>query len=246
MINRIPVIVAGRTGRMSQMIVAFLSKEPDMNFLGIFSNKHSPDRPTQQDIPFYTSLADVGVSDLVVVDATHREQTHQLLLEARTLECGGLVIGTSGLEEAEFSLITEVSQRLPVLQAANFSCGSLAVARVVEQLSRSLPENWQAEILDLHYANKLDRPSATAKALAKRYCDGSPRRSSPSIASLRVGDGVSEHTVFLAGPGERIEIAHRLLDRKAFMLSITDSIRFVHKQRAGLYSLEDVYPNFSV
>ncbi len=60
------------------------------------------------------------------------------------------------------------------------------------------------------------------------------------IHALRGGDMVGEHFVIFAGPGERLELAHKASSRATFALGALRAARWVVGKPAGLYSMEDV------
>ncbi len=60
------------------------------------------------------------------------------------------------------------------------------------------------------------------------------------IQALRAGDSVGEHTVYLAGPGERVELSHRALSRDNFAVGAVRAARWVVGRPPGLYAMSDV------
>lgn len=236
----IPVVVGGQTGRMATTVADAIAAAQGYELVGHWSVRGDENRGRA----LVTSLRDaIGARRPVVVDFTHPEQTRELLRVNRETPCP-LVIGTSGLREAEMALIERAAERSPVLVAANFSLGILWTKRLLRLLSRGMPAGWRAEFLDIHHARKLDTPSATGLEMRTAWTSNRLEGpAEPTIASLRFGDGVSEHVAFVAGTGERIEIAHRLLSRTAFVAGVLDAISFVVRASPGLYSLESVYPD---
>jgi 4-hydroxy-tetrahydrodipicolinate reductase len=59
-------------------------------------------------------------------------------------------------------------------------------------------------------------------------------------ASLRAGDVVGEHTLLLAGDGERLEITHRAGDRRAFAAGAVRAARWLSGRPPGLYGMDEV------
>jgi 4-hydroxy-tetrahydrodipicolinate reductase len=51
---------------------------------------------------------------------------------------------------------------------------------------------------------------------------------------------VGDHTVFLFGPGERLEFTHRASDRAIFARGAVRAAKWVAHQPPGLYSMADV------
>jgi 4-hydroxy-tetrahydrodipicolinate reductase len=60
------------------------------------------------------------------------------------------------------------------------------------------------------------------------------------MQSLRAGDSVGEHTVYLAGPGERLELSHRALSRDNFAAGAVRAAAWVIGRPPGLYGMRDV------
>jgi 4-hydroxy-tetrahydrodipicolinate reductase len=117
--------------------------------------------------------------------------------------------------------------------------------------------SWDCEIAEAHHRNKKDAPSGTALALGRAVADArgvafdevaerdrstTPRTRAESIgfAITRAGDIVGEHTVTLAGEGERIELTHRATDRAIFARGAIEAAIWVAAQRPGAYALADM------
>lgn len=232
------MVVSGRHGRMSRLIASSVEATPGMTLSCTFSVHVSGGRPGTSDA-IVDSLGSIPDPPFVVVDFTAREQTSVLLRDAEKVPCG-LVIGTSGLNAADRQKMAEVAQERAIVAAENFSIGMLLVGRLVTQLAEQAAESWSLGVLDVHFAGKRDRPSATAMLLADRWRSQRQSDETAEICSYRMGDGVSEHKLLSAGPGERLEVTHQVLDRKAFLPGVLAAIRFVDQAVPGLYSLEDV------
>ncbi|HYM81912.1 MAG TPA: 4-hydroxy-tetrahydrodipicolinate reductase [Candidatus Limnocylindria bacterium] len=169
----------------------------------------------------------------------------------------GLVSGTTGLSVEDEEELERAATRVPVLRAANFSLGVLALRRALGAALDVLPSGWDVEIVERHHRGKLDSPSGTALQLAR---DVGERRGIPEPAlrhgrvgragprpeseigmhALRGGNWVGDHTVLMAGPGEWLELRHVAQDRGAFAHGVLSATRFVVTAAPGLYNLEDV------
>ena len=80
-------------------------------------------------------------------------------------------------------------------------------------------------------------------AVAERVRDGrTGARVAGKIgfANLRGGDVVGEHTVILAGPGERVELTHRAADRSIFARGAIRAALWTKGKDPGLYNMRDV------
>ncbi|GAA4785459.1 4-hydroxy-tetrahydrodipicolinate reductase [Streptomyces ziwulingensis] len=231
----IPTVVCGRGGRMANLIADAVERAPGVRLAA----RHTVRPAATGGAALVTDLADVPGTRPVVVDFTAREATAALLRQALTTPCP-LVIGTSGLGEAEHALAAEAARGRAVVIAANFSLALLALARFVRDLSEQVGEGWDAGVVDVHFAGKRDRPSNTARFLADQWRPGRPGRREPDIGAFRMGDAVSEHRVLAAGTGEHVEVLHRVADRAAFLPGILRAVRFAADAPPGVYSLEDV------
>jgi 4-hydroxy-tetrahydrodipicolinate reductase len=57
--------------------------------------------------------------------------------------------------------------------------------------------------------------------------------------ALRAGDIVGEHTVYFAGPGERVELTHRAHSRDTFAQGAITAAKWVVSQDAGLFDMQN-------
>lgn len=122
-----------------------------------------------------------------------------------------LVVGTTG--DLPWEALQAYARRAAVAVVPNFSVGIPLLLDLVERALPQLPPGWHIEVVESHHAAKKDAPSGTAKRLVRAI-----GRQDVPTHSLRVGDTVGEHTVWLAGPGERIELKHVATRRAVFAL----------------------------
>jgi 4-hydroxy-tetrahydrodipicolinate reductase len=62
-----------------------------------------------------------------------------------------------------------------------------------------------------------------------------------AVLGVRGGDVVGDHTVYLLGPGERIELTHRASSRELLAHGALRAARFLVQQKPGrLYRIADV------
>lgn len=201
----------------------------------------------------------------VVLDYSHPDWTGPLLQRLLRTPRPTLV-GTTGLGERLQGLARELSTRCPVLVAPNTGLGIPVLRALVRDAVRRLGPGWDAEVLELHHARKVDAPSGTAWALVEDVANtratqdlpasearagavaqrvgevGARVRGEIGVQSLRGGDVVGEHTVYLIGHGERIELTHRAWDRATFARGGLRCARWLASPglAAGWYSVEDV------
>ena len=119
-------------------------------------------------------------------------------------------------------------------------------------------DDFDIEVLEMHHRNKVDAPSGTALLLGEaaaagrevglreasvRVRDGhtgARRTGTIGFASLRGGSVVGEHSVILAGAGERVVLSHLAEDRGIFARGAVKAALWARGRKPGLYSMLDV------
>ncbi|WP_230787685.1 4-hydroxy-tetrahydrodipicolinate reductase [Aurantimonas coralicida] len=169
------------------------------------------------------------------------------------------VVGTTGCSPDQDAAIAASAERTPIVKSGNMSLGVNLLAGLVEKAARALgPDAFDIEILEMHHKHKVDAPSGTAlllgEAAAKgrgisladnsvRVRDGhtGPRpEGTIGFATLRGGSVTGEHSVILAGEGERIEISHLATDRAIFARGAVRAALWAKDRAPGLYTMADV------
>lgn len=168
-----------------------------------------------------------------------------------------IVIGTTGHGDEFEVRIAAASRDIAVLVAPNTSIGVAVAQELVRIASRSLPAEFDIEILEAHHKHKLDAPSGTALALARvagtargldpnedtltgRAGQRARRDGEIGIASIRAGDIVGTHTVLFAGSGERLTIGHEATDRSIFANGAIRAAVWLATQKPGRYTMANV------
>ena len=121
----------------------------------------------------------------------------------------------------------------PVAIVANFSAGVPLLIDLLREAIARMPEDWRVEITEAHHDQKKDAPSGTAKRLARVVEEAGVN--APPTHSIRAGDTIGEHTVWLAGPGERIELTHVATRREVFAIGALRWATWLTEQPPGLY-----------
>jgi len=165
-----------------------------------------------------------------------------------------VVSGTTNLDDAGRRALSKAAETIPVLWAPNMSLGVQVLAELAEQALRRLGPGYDVEIVEIHHKQKLDSPSGTAKRLAEavrtlrrgreihgREGEVGPRKEDElAVFAVRGGDVVGDHTVYLLGQGERIELTHRATSRELFAHGALRAARWLVDEPAGLYTIADV------
>lgn len=168
------------------------------------------------------------------------------------------VIGTTGLSASDNAVIRSVTSQAIVVQSGNMSLGVNLLAALVKQVAKSLDEDFDIEILEMHHKAKIDAPSGTAYLLGQAAAEGrgvnldqrsvrardgytGPRNPGDiGFATLRGGTVTGDHTVVFAGPYERIELAHKAEDRMIFARGALKAAMWAQNKKPGYYTMADV------
>jgi 4-hydroxy-tetrahydrodipicolinate reductase len=252
----IPVAVLGASGRMGQTLLRCLPEFPALVLHGALvapgSGLEGRDAgenaglsrlgvPLSEDIDAALSGAKVAV------DFTLAEAVPATAAACRSAGVG-LVCGVTGLDEKAHAALRAAAADVPVLWSPNMSAGIALLERLVA-LAASTLGDFDAAIHEVHHAAKRDAPSGTALALGRALVqargldvaaaqpDAQLRGAGLGYGVLRIGDVVGEHSVVLAGPGERVELAHRATDRAIFARGALRAAAWLAGQPAGSYTL---------
>lgn len=260
MSQSIKVAIVGAAGRMGLALLEHAHALEDMEVVAAIDSpggdalgrRLGPDQ-----VPVTGDLAEHIAQCDVVVDFSTPEAAVRAVRMAAGAGCA-FVSGTTGLTASQQAVFDTCAQSIPVLQAANFSVGVNVLERLVELASRATGDAFDLEVFEAHHRRKVDAPSGTALFLGEAAARGrdttleasaqwtrhgqvGPRQDGEiGFQVVRGGDIVGEHTVFVCGAGERLELTHRATDRGIFAQGALRAALWLHARRAGVYTMGDV------
>jgi 4-hydroxy-tetrahydrodipicolinate reductase len=252
------IAVVGAAGRMGREVVRAALVDGSFELVGGVVEPGAPE--VGSDLGELCGAGRIGVAVAedppeeagALVEFTTPEATVEHLSYGRPV-----VIGTTGLSEAQLARVEEAAEEVPVVLAPNMSVGVSLMREVVRELSEKLGSGYDIEVVEAHHRNKVDAPSGTALLLAWAAAEGrgrdldevavygregrAPREEGEiGIHALRGGAVVGEHRVVFYGLGEEIEVVHRALSRRTFAVGSLRAAAFVATAEPGLYSMRDV------
>jgi 4-hydroxy-tetrahydrodipicolinate reductase len=253
----IRLAVVGASGRMGRAVLALAGSAPDVHLVAAIDSPGSPALGSRVgDLEITSDLAAGLAAAQVYVDFSAPVATRAAA--ALAAQAGvAAVIGTTGLDADDQAVIAALALRAPVLQSANFSLGVNLLLALVEDAARALP-TWDAEIVELHHRAKRDAPSGTALALGHaiaagrgldlaavqrttRTGDVGPRPEGEiGLQAVRGGDVIGEHTAYLFGQHERLELSHRATSRDVFAAGALRAATYLPGHPPGLYTMRGV------
>ncbi|MFN4239350.1 MAG: 4-hydroxy-tetrahydrodipicolinate reductase [Erythrobacter cryptus] len=234
--------VIGHKGRMGRALEAAISEAGHVLGFGVDAGGSIAPFAAQCDVLVDFSAPDALAGNLAAARAAQKP----------------IVIGTTGLEEPHFVMLAEAARAVPVLQSGNFSLGVTLLAHLVHEAAARLGPEWDIEVLEMHHRMKVDAPSGTAKLLGEAAArargialaenmesgrhgmTGARREGAIGFATLRGGTVAGEHSVILAGPEERLTLAHSAENRMIFARGAVKAAAWIIGKPAGRYTMTDV------
>lgn len=252
----INLIICGAGGRMGQAIIEACRENSDFTITGLvespghsmIGHKAGDTLPEMMD-----DLAKVITKCDVLIDFTSPEAS---LKNAKTASQNNkpMVIGATGIDAGQMTELQELSKKIPMLVSSNMSIGVNLLYDIISRAAKTIPGNYDVEIIETHHRHKKDAPSGTAKKLLseitavrggqpvyQRESSNKPRGEGEiGVVSIRAGDIVGEHTVVFAGPGERLEFTHRAHSRRVFAEGALMAAKFLAQAKPRMYDMKDV------
>jgi 4-hydroxy-tetrahydrodipicolinate reductase len=169
-----------------------------------------------------------------------------------------MVIGTTGLNEAEKKTLQEAAEEIGVVFAPNMSVGVNLCFKLLEIAARVMGDEADIEIIEAHHRHKVDAPSGTALRMGEVVADtlgrdlkrcavygregqtGARERQTIGFETIRAGDVVGEHSVWFAMDGERVEVTHKASSRMTFARGAARAAGWIAAKEKGLFDMQDV------
>lgn len=253
----VKVGVLGASGRMGQAVIRAIESHPLVTLGAALVRADSAQRG--ESVTTESSVLCIDASELrsddvdVLIDFSLPTALADNLQLAEDCQCP-VVVCTTGLDDTKKALLRETARRLPVLYASNTSIGIALLELLVSLGSAALPQA-DIEIFEAHHRHKKDGPSGTALSLGEAAAearqqtwkdvndgirsDGVRSQHGIGFSVMRAADIVGEHQVTLATDGERLELGHRVSNRKVFADGALHAAQWLVNQKPGLYCLRD-------
>ncbi len=169
-----------------------------------------------------------------------------------------VVIGTTGYNEEQKSIINKTAKEIAIVLAPNMSVGVNLSLKLLEMTAKVMGDYTDIEVIEAHHRHKVDAPSGTAlrmgeviaKSLGRDLKDcaiygrkgntGERDRKTIGFSTIRAGDIVGEHTVMFADEGECVEITHKASSRMTFANGAVRAATWLKEKNNGLYDMQDV------
>lgn len=264
--NELKVAVLGASGRMGQMLISLIAKEPKTILSG------ASERPDHEWIgrdvgeamggqPLGVMVAsdplEVFASAEAVIDFTSPAATVEhaaLAAQARAVH----VIGTTGMSDEQIKALEPASRHAVIIRAGNMSLGVNLLTVLTQKIATALDADFDIEVIEMHHRHKVDAPSGTALMLGEAAAKGrgvelnqvsdrgrdgitgARKRGDIGFVALRGGDIIGDHEVIFASEGERISLRHTATDRSLFAKGAIKAALWGRGRAPGEYDMLDV------
>ncbi|MCA0275831.1 MAG: 4-hydroxy-tetrahydrodipicolinate reductase [Proteobacteria bacterium] len=261
------LVVVGAAGRMGQVLLRTVHAMDGVRIVGAIERSGSPHLGKDAGELAGIGIINVAISDDPLAAFAKADGVLDFTVPAATVEFAGYaaqariahVIGTTGCSAEDDARIAAAARHATIVKSGNMSLGVNLLSVLVEKAAQALgPDDFDIEILEMHHRHKVDAPSGTALLLGEAAAEG--RKIALADNSVRVRDGhtgvreagtigfatlrggsvVGEHSVILAGSGERIVMSHLAEDRSIFARGAVKAALWAHGRKPGLYSMRDV------
>ena len=253
--KKINLAISGCLGRMGQQLIKSSKNNKNFRLAALTENKAISKKIAGIKLDINTE--EVFKKTDVIIDFTVPKCTLDILKIASKLN-KRVVIGTTGFNQKEESLIKKFSKSIPILKAGNMSLGVNLLMYLTEIASKSLNDEYLNKVFEVHHKHKKDYPSGTALMLGKGIADGKNKnlynlmgkkflnqKSFPygkkiNFNSIRKGEIIGEHEVTFSSGKEIIKLNHEAYDRALYSDGALTAAKWLINKKPGLYSMRDL------
>ncbi|WP_159821131.1 4-hydroxy-tetrahydrodipicolinate reductase [Colwellia sp. 20A7] len=262
---KVKVAILGCSGRMGRNLIQAAHEHESIELIG------GSVRASSSFAGFdLGELAGIGAMGLTTVTELSQLNDAEVFIDFTSIETSleninwckennkALVIGTTGFNDEQVSIIKEAGKSMPIVLAPNTSVGVNLMFKLLEITAKAIGDYTDIEIFEAHHRFKKDAPSGTAVKMGQVIADTLGRdlnecavygregiteersRETIGFATVRAGDIVGEHTAYFADLGERIEITHKASSRMTFALGAMRAAFWLSEADNGFYDMQDV------
>ena len=228
------ILVAGATGSMGKQTVQLVNKLTDCQLVAVLAPTASKSSEFGASVKCFDNLTAVDIDADIWIDFTTPQAVYENTKFALEHHMHPIV-GTSGLTPDQTKKLQAIAQKEKIggIIAPNFGLSAVLLMKFAQEAAQYFPD---AEVIEMHHADKRDAPSATAIATAKliaasrnpESCSQSANDSAARgadydgipVHSVRLPGYVAHEQVLFGGPGEALTIRQDSFSRSSFMQGV--------------------------
>ena len=257
------IAIHGAAGRMGRRVVALAVESGRFDIIAAVDKADHPEAGKDAGLLAGVGVLNVPIGDVwpssadVAIDFSLPEAADQTVKNCAANHIP-LVMGTTGLGEAQHAAIKAAARKIPILYGTNMSVGMNVLFSLVGKAAAMLGEDYDIEIIEEHHRFKKDAPSGSALTLAQRICESTGRPYPASLThgrsgkdalrkkgeigmhAIRAGDITGAHSVIYSTLGETITLNHTAHSRDTFVRGALRAAQWIVDKPPALYTMSDV------
>ena len=228
----IKLAISGALGRMGKSIIRLAENDPELKVTGKIEKKPNPE------LGIVSALGDVKDAFDCIIEFTSPQATMEHLKWARKKHVA-MIIGTTGFTSEELKTIEDAASEIPIVFSSNMSVGVNVLFDLIEKAAERLGDEYKTSIVETHHVHKKDKPSGTAKFMAKIVKDAFGA-GDICTESIREGEVIGDHEITFESDVDVIKISHSAKTRDILALGALKAAKFIAKKKNGFFSMKNV------
>ncbi len=257
------LIVCGAVGRMGRRVIAAAIEDGRFDIIGAVESRIHPDMGKDAGAVAGLHRLNIAITDAfaesadVLIDFSLPEAADRTI-DYCVENNAALVLGTTGLSNAQHDKVRAAAEKIPVIYGTNMSVGMNVLFALVGKAASMLGDDYDIEIIEQHHRFKKDAPSGSALTLAQNICKATGRPYPDSLIhgrsgkdalrekgaigmhAVRAGDITGIHSVIFSTLGETVTLNHTAHSRDTFARGALRAAKWLVGKKCGQYSMADV------
>jgi 4-hydroxy-tetrahydrodipicolinate reductase len=255
--KKINISISGALGKMGKILIKKISENKSLKLISATDLKQKS-KKIIKGIKIQRNALEAFKKADVIIDFSRPKGSIEVLKYAKKLN-KRIVIGTTGFNKKQESLINNYSKKIAIFKSGNMSLGINILSYIINILSKKITNDYRIGIGDNHHKNKVDYPSGTALMLANAVAKGKNKNLNSIKGKIflnqkgnlqknkinffikRKGNTIGKHSVSFENKIENIELKHTAFSRELFADGALNAAEWISKKNKGLFNMNDMF-----